>query len=296
MKKLLLASVGVLALGVVSGHGRGSRSAPMPPSAPAYVAAGLQLDRLLCWHQRRRRLRPFDLTNAFGATGFNTSGGLVGGTLGYNYQIGQAVIGIEGDGDWSDIGGSTRAASAPAQAARCATTGSPPCAAGSATPIGRFMPYITGGAAFGDIKTSVAGFGGSTTDKAGWTAGGGVEATISGPWSAKLEYLYVDLGKAAAARWIAACRPTPASTAISCVSASIIGSERMHATCPRSAAPACAAPGTGLNLAGPGSASQHFAALHAAKHRGTKVLRRTLVAAKAGTCAAKRSCQATSLG
>ena len=28
-----------------------------------------------------------------------------------------------------------------------------------------------------------------------WTGGGGVEAAIAGPWSAKIEYLYVDLGK-----------------------------------------------------------------------------------------------------
>ena len=32
--------------------------------------------------------------------------------------------------------------------------------------------------------------------KAGWTLGGGVEAAIAGPWTAKLEYLYVDLGSA----------------------------------------------------------------------------------------------------
>jgi outer membrane immunogenic protein len=31
--------------------------------------------------------------------------------------------------------------------------------------------------------------------KAGWTAGAGVEGTIGGGWTAKLEYLYIDLGK-----------------------------------------------------------------------------------------------------
>ncbi len=30
--------------------------------------------------------------------------------------------------------------------------------------------------------------------RVGWTAGAGVEAKLSGPWSAKIEYLYVDLG------------------------------------------------------------------------------------------------------
>ena len=38
---------------------------------------------------------------------FDTSGGLVGGTLGYNWQMGQVVFGLEGDLDWSNINGST---------------------------------------------------------------------------------------------------------------------------------------------------------------------------------------------
>jgi len=57
------------------------------------------------------------------------------------------------------------------------------------------MPYVTGGAAFGDIKTSAAGFADSNTTKVGWTAGGGLEAALTGPWTAKVEYLYVDLGR-----------------------------------------------------------------------------------------------------
>jgi len=38
--------------------------------------------------------------------GNNINGGLVGGTVGYNYQMGQFVIGYEGDVDWADIRGS----------------------------------------------------------------------------------------------------------------------------------------------------------------------------------------------
>jgi outer membrane immunogenic protein len=57
------------------------------------------------------------------------------------------------------------------------------------------MPYVTGGLAYGGVKTSVAGFGDSSTSKAGWALGGGVEFAIAGPWTAKVEYLYVDLGR-----------------------------------------------------------------------------------------------------
>jgi len=40
------------------------------------------------------------------------------------------------------------------------------------------------------------GIGSVSRTKAGWTAGAGVEYAFMGNWSAKLEYLYVDLGSA----------------------------------------------------------------------------------------------------
>jgi outer membrane immunogenic protein len=55
--------------------------------------------------------------------------------------------------------------------------------------------YITGGIAYGDIRADQAN-GSSSTTKTGWTAGGGVEYGISPNWSAKLEYLHIDLGTA----------------------------------------------------------------------------------------------------
>ena len=59
----------------------------------------------------------------------------------------------------------------------------------------RFLPYITGGLALGNMKASQPGFTGGEDTNAGWTAGGGLEFVIAGNWTAKAEYLYVDLGK-----------------------------------------------------------------------------------------------------
>ena len=52
---------------------------------------------------------------------------------------------------------------------------------------------MTGGAAFGDIKAGVPAL---TIDTAttGWTVGGGVEYAFLPNWTAKIEYLYVNLG------------------------------------------------------------------------------------------------------
>src|ERR1700734_731539 len=41
------------------------------------------------------------------STGVNLSGGQVGGTAGYNWQFGNAVLGVEGDLDWSKISGTS---------------------------------------------------------------------------------------------------------------------------------------------------------------------------------------------
>ena len=60
----------------------------------------------------------------------------------------------------------------------------------------RFMPYVTGGAAFGDVKNTVAGIG-SRPPRASAGPSAAAAKSIAGPWSAKVEYLYVDLGETA---------------------------------------------------------------------------------------------------
>ena len=124
---------------------------------------------------------------------FNTSGGLVGGTVGYNYQFGQAVVGVEGDIDWADINGTTNTACP----LGCKTTDNwlSTVRGRLGYAADRFMPFVTGGAAFGDIRASTPGFAGASNTNAGWTVGAGLEFAIAGNWTAKAEYLYVDLGK-----------------------------------------------------------------------------------------------------
>jgi len=124
---------------------------------------------------------------------FNTSGGLVGGTVGYNYQFGQAVVGVEGDIDWADINGTTNTACP----FGCKTTDNwlSTVRGRLGYAADRFMPFVTGGAAFGDIRASTPGFAGASNTNAGWTVGAGLEFAIAGNWTAKAEYLYVDLGK-----------------------------------------------------------------------------------------------------
>ena len=124
---------------------------------------------------------------------FDIDGGLVGGTLGYNYQFGQGVVGIEGDIDWADINGTSTTFCPVGCKTNDNWLGTVRGRLGYAAD--RFMPFISGGLAFGDIQASVPGFAGATSTQAGWTVGGGIEMAIAGNWTAKAEYLYVNLGR-----------------------------------------------------------------------------------------------------
>jgi len=190
MKRLFLAAVALVALA-----GPAS-AADLPPGPTPYYKAPAFVPPLYTWSGFYLGVNgggglggsAWDTTNAF-----NISGGLVGGTIGYNYQFGHAVVGAEGDIDWSGIKGSTSGG----------------CPAGCSTgdswlstvrgrlgyAADRFMPFVTGGAAFGNINASTPGLAGGSSTNAGWTIGAGLEFAIAGNWTAKAEYLYVNLGK-----------------------------------------------------------------------------------------------------
>lgn len=192
MKRVILACVGVLALsGAAAAADLPAAPAPYykaPVYAPAYNWSGfyLGINGGGGWGR-----------STWTTTGsFDTSGGLVGGTIGYNYQMNQVVLGVEGDIDWANINGTTSTGCPSATGTGCQTSDNwlSTVRGRLGYAADRFMPYITGGAAFGDIKASGPGLTGTDTTNAGWTLGGGIEFAIAGHWTAKAEYLYVNLG------------------------------------------------------------------------------------------------------
>jgi outer membrane immunogenic protein len=134
-----------------------------------------------------------------GSTGnFNVSGGLVGGTLGGNMQLGQFVYGVEGDLDWTDITGSL--SNSPLCTTTCTFQTSNEWVGTVRGRVGyafdRVMVYGTGGAAFGDVKATFnPGASSTNSTEFGWTAGAGVEFALTANLTAKAEYLFVDLSK-----------------------------------------------------------------------------------------------------
>ncbi len=137
----------------------------------------------------------------FGNTGsFNISGALAGGTLGANFQTGQFVFGIEGDGDWTNITGTTSSTNAACGGCQTSNNWLATLRARAGVAWDRVLIYATGGGAAGDINASVPALplfgltaGSSSSTEFGWAAGGGLEFGITDNLTAKVEYLYVDL-------------------------------------------------------------------------------------------------------
>jgi outer membrane immunogenic protein len=126
----------------------------------------------------------------------NVNGGMFGGQLGYNWQFGQFVYGVEGDGDWTDLRGTARVANCGVGFCRTRNDFLATARGRIGFAADRWLPYVTGGLAVGNIRATVPGAAGIDETNAGWTVGGGLEFALAGNWTAKAEYLHVDLGNA----------------------------------------------------------------------------------------------------
>lgn len=153
------------------------------------------------------------------ATKQDIDGGFGGIQAGYNYQFSNnVVLGVEADASFGDIGatfdGRTIDENNPYYTEdKVKALGTLRARLGYAAD--RFMPFVTGGLAWGNTDHTLGcdsdrpiltnGCGGSGSDErfetsksdtsVGWTAGAGAEYALAANWTLKAEYLYVDLGK-----------------------------------------------------------------------------------------------------
>jgi outer membrane immunogenic protein len=154
-----------------------------------------------------------NVTNA-AAGSISASGFTGGGQLGYNWQSGALVYGVETDFNALDLRGS--------RAASVASVTTPsvfnPAASVETnwlytlrgrvgwTWTPRVLLYATGGLAVADLKVAnsytttnnpantAAGASSASSTMSGWTVGAGAEWALLGNWRVKVEYLYVDFG------------------------------------------------------------------------------------------------------
>src|ERR1700738_2442497 len=125
--------------------------------------------------------------------------GLIGGyQAGYNREFpNHVVLGIEADASFSSPTDAPALTPTPFNTA-LDYVGTVRGRVGYA--FGRLMPYVTGGFAWGHSQFNLNDGAGKVMatlgqNQAGWTAGAGVEFAVSGNWSAKVEYDYIDLSR-----------------------------------------------------------------------------------------------------
>ena len=176
-------------------------AAPPPPRTPApgfswtgfYVGVNLGYGSTFGTAERSLPLGVAD-------AGAELAGALVGGQVGYNWQTGNYVLGIEADlqaadirHDWSVTAGTNTAASTDKISWLATVRGRLGYA------IDTWLFFATAGWASATFETAGAIAGPAnagpsswTAERNGWTAGAGVEVAFAENWSGKLEYLYVD--------------------------------------------------------------------------------------------------------
>jgi outer membrane immunogenic protein len=149
---------------------------------------------------------------------FNVNGGLVGGTIGVSGQWGAWVFGVEGDFDWQGLSGTSSSAfctSLFTSTALNSTAAGLSCKTQSnwfGTIRARFgyawdrvFAYGTAGGAGVNVQTSLNGLPAQTNSEFGWTVGAGLEWAFAENWTAKVEYLFVDLAQNAACNHGSSC-------------------------------------------------------------------------------------------
>ena len=218
MKKLVIASLALAAFAAPAFAADMPVKAPVykaPVIAPVYNWTGfyLGLNAGGSWGRQDNDL----VAAATGVVGFANSdhlnGFIGGGQIGYNWQINQWVVGLE-----ADFQGSAQKADGsfvlPPGGAILVIPGLTANYTDKLDWFGtvrgrigyamdRWLPYVTGGWAFGHGTLSgtgtttpagtAIGFNASQ-NYSGWTIGGGVEYTFMNNWSMKAEYLYIDFG------------------------------------------------------------------------------------------------------
>jgi outer membrane immunogenic protein len=137
--------------------------------------------------------------------GMTTNGGLVGGHIGYNYQVSNLVVGLEASAAWASISGTTTMGlTFPNGAVSTATWSTKVNWQATATPrvgfaYGNWLAYAKGGLAAAGDQVSVADLTGTsafsaTQQRVGYTVGTGFEWTPNGSWVFGIEYDYLNFG------------------------------------------------------------------------------------------------------
>jgi outer membrane immunogenic protein len=205
MKKILLGAVSLIAMGAVAPAfaadlaARPYTKAPPPMVAPIYDWTGFYIGANGGWGQSRN-CWDFVVAGVVSADGCRTgSGGLVGGQLGYRWQAGGWVFGVEGQGDWANLSSTRVSILAPAFSTRTKVDGIGLITGQVGYAWNASLFYLKGGAAvtgnrFDILNGAGVSVASASSTRWGGTVGAGWEYGFAPNWSAGIEYDHLFMG------------------------------------------------------------------------------------------------------
>jgi outer membrane immunogenic protein len=214
MKKLLLATAGLVLVSATPGLAADLSVKAPPMPAPVFTWTGLYVGGNGGWGEGRSQSTavlgdaPFPTGTVFNE--ISSSGWLAGAQVGFNYQTAyNLVVGVEAEWDWTNISGTeTTISTVPGFVGRSSTTTGRIKDLADLTgrigwAAGPWLFYGKGGVALD--QTSSTGVSltptgtlvdtkSDSTDRSGWVVGAGIEWAFAPAWSAKIEYEHFDFG------------------------------------------------------------------------------------------------------
>jgi outer membrane immunogenic protein len=184
-----------------------TKAPPLPPPTPAVSWIGFYIgaNAGYGWGVNNSVFYTNITTGVTGtAPGPDGRGGFGGAQIGYNWQTGAVVLGLEADiqdaGIGSTVTGILPLATTTIENQKFNWFGTVRGRVGYA--FDRMLVYLTGGYAGGHVSDTAFLSGGGATDlltgstqRNGFTIGGGLEYVLAKNWSAKAEYQYIDFGR-----------------------------------------------------------------------------------------------------
>ena len=199
MRKLLLTTAALTALGSSAfAADMPLKAPPAPPPPPPFSWTGFYIGGELggAWSNGHVTDSLFGLN-----VSTNRSGWLGGGVVGYNYQINNFVLGVEGDFDWTSLKATGTGVFVPGVGtlqASAKTDWISTVAGRVGFAADRALFYVKGGggwvgntASITNLNTGAAVSASNTNS--GWLIGTGVEYAFAPNWSGKLEFDYLGL-------------------------------------------------------------------------------------------------------
>ena len=196
MKVVLLAAASVVALATAASAADlpTRHTAPtLTAAAPVFTWTGLYAGVSGGYVGTRDKLTGTGISNTN-----SPDGALFGADVGYNWQTGALVFGLEADLAYATTKGTSTTATL-VHTTKLDSLGTVRGRVGYA--VDRALFYVTGGLALADVSVSEkqsASYASTASWRTGWTLGGGIEYAVTPNWTVRAEGLYVDLGSKSA--------------------------------------------------------------------------------------------------